>query len=178
MTGPIVLEVDFTREDFARLLVFQTERSVFVRRARLRRQLVLPAIGLALLIMLGPSLPTVTLVLGVSAAWVSLLPLYFQWNTRTRASRIAQREQCRGLIGEHRVVVDETGVLDSTPFYETRLLWAGVAEVASATDQIVFFLGGEAALSIPKRVFPSAGAVGTFLENVAEIRRAGSTAGV
>jgi hypothetical protein len=106
-----------------------------------------------------------------SALWMGFVPLFYRWATRRHAKRMAEQGIARGFIGPHRLIVDERGIVDATPFSETRLFWPAIEEVVDVPGLILLYTGGHSAVIVPKRAFVSELAAGTFVESMGDLLR-------
>jgi YcxB-like protein len=59
----------------------------------------------------------------------------------------------RGVLGRHRVVLSDDGVLESTAVNQSSHAWAGVDRVEESADHIFIYTSVAAAHVIPKRAF-------------------------
>ena len=87
------------------------------------------------------------------------LAFLFQWWFERRVMRRGIRQLLkderpdRGLLGRHRVVLSDEGVVESTTVNETRTSWAGVDRVEQNPDYIFIYVSAAGAHVIPKRAF-------------------------
>ena len=72
----------------------------------------------------------------------------------------------KGQLGKHRLVLDETGLLETTAVGESRTSWAGVHRVEQNPDYIFIYIAPAAAHVVPRRAFASTTAADTFYERV------------
>jgi hypothetical protein len=77
-----------------------------------------------------------------------------RWLMRRALLRLLQQEKPgRGLLGRHRVVLTESGVVESTAVGESRTLWVGVDRIEQDPQYIFIYTTPAAAHVIPKRAF-------------------------
>jgi hypothetical protein len=171
MGEAIALDFELTPEDYAEFWSFHSQRSPFLRRSRRKSQFIVPAVWLGIAALGGISAGDSVWV-ALSILWIAGVPAYVRWCTRQGAKRIAEQGVGRGCIGPHRLVIDARGVMDSTPFFESRLFWTAIEEVVDAPRQVLLYTGAHAALIIPKRAFASELAVGGFVEGMNDLKEA------
>ena len=70
----------------------------------------------------------------------------------------------RGQLGKHKVVLSETGVVESTAVNESSRTWAGIDRIEQNQDYIFIYVAPLQAIIIPKRAFKDATAAEAFLE--------------
>lgn len=172
MIEPITLEYELTPEDYAEWISFHSGRSPFHRRYRRNALLLVPAIWLAITLLGGVTAFELLTWVVFSAIWLGLVPPLLRWQTRRNTTKLAQQGFSRGSVGPHRLRIDERGIVDATPFSESRIVWAGIEEVVESPDQVLIYLGAHAAVIVPKRAFASDLAVGAFVEGMNELKEA------
>jgi hypothetical protein len=59
----------------------------------------------------------------------------------------------KGLLGRHRIVLSQDGLIESTPVGESRTSWAGVDRIEQDPHNIYIYTSLAAAHVIPKRAF-------------------------
>jgi hypothetical protein len=82
---------------------------------------------------------------------------------RRAIRELVRREQPnKGLIGRHRMVLDESGLIESTAVGESRTSWAGVDRVEQNDAYVFIYTTPTMAHVIPKRAFDGSGAQAFF----------------
>ena len=82
---------------------------------------------------------------------------------RRAIRELVDREQPnKGLIGRHRIVLDDSGLIESTAVGESRTSWAGVDRVEQNDAYIFIYTTPTMAHVIPKRAFDGSGAQAFF----------------
>jgi hypothetical protein len=76
----------------------------------------------------------------------------------------------KGLLGRHKVVLNEGELIESTAVGESRMLWAGVDRVEQNGEYIFIYTQPNAAHIIPKRAFNNAQSAESFYQ-LARIRK-------
>jgi hypothetical protein len=79
----------------------------------------------------------------------------------------------KGLLGRHKVVLNEGELIESTAVGESRTLWAGVDRVEQNAEYIFIYTQPHAAHIIPKRAFNSSQAAESFYQ-LARISKEGA----
>ena len=77
---------------------------------------------------------------------------------------IKQEKPEKGLIGRHKVKLEETGLVESTAVGEARTSWRGVDRIEDDPDYIYLYTTPSAALVIPRRSFNSVADADQFLQ--------------
>jgi hypothetical protein len=70
----------------------------------------------------------------------------------------------RGQLGKHKVVLSETGLVESTVVNESSRTWAGIDRIEQDSNYIYIYVAPMQAIIIPKRAFKDAAAAEAFLE--------------
>lgn len=76
----------------------------------------------------------------------------------------------KGQLGEHRVVLEDSRVVESTAVNETSTAWAGIDRIEQDSDYIFIYTSPNQAHIIPKRAFNDVTAAEAFYE-LSEARR-------
>ena len=94
--------------------------------------------------------------------------LYWAFNRmfmrRAINQMLKQHEQDKGQLGRHQIVLDETGVIESTAVGETRTSWSGIDRVEQNEDYIFLYTQPHAAHVVPKRAFADTDDAQSFYE--------------
>src|SRR6185436_8528280 len=77
----------------------------------------------------------------------------------------------RGQLGKHKVVLSETGLVESTVVNESSRTWAGIDRIEQDSNYIFIYVAPLMAIIIPKRAFKDVAAAKAFYE-LSETRRA------
>ena len=72
---------------------------------------------------------------------------------RAIRDHISQEVPDRGLLGRHRIRLDEDGVTESTAVGESRVSWAGLHRIERTADAVLVYTTPTAAHIIPRRAF-------------------------
>jgi len=157
----VEVEYEITPED---LYAFQWRAAFQSPRARRVRRLAYWAWLLALVLFaLVPAIGADGFTLSRVSIGFMLVPLLvfflLQWALERwlmrRAIRYLLRDERpeRGVLGRHRIVLDEDGVRESTAVGESRTRWAGIDRVEQSAEYIYIYTSPAAAHVIPRRAF-------------------------
>jgi YcxB-like protein len=161
MSVPMEAEYELTPDD---LYAFQW-RAVFVsprgRRTR-RTTYLLWALAVVLFAIL-PAIGADGFVISrVSFTFILVaIPIVFlfqwcleRWLIRRAILQMLKDEKPgKGLLGRHRIVLSQDGLIESTAFGESRTSWAGVDRIEQDPHNIYIYTSLAAAHVIPKRAF-------------------------
>ena len=81
---------------------------------------------------------------------IPFLNWYFARGMRRTAQRIYREYPTKGLIGEHELAIDETGVTERTEMGEQMTRWAGVGRVETTPEYAFIFVGPAMAHVVPR----------------------------
>lgn len=69
-----------------------------------------------------------------------------------------------GILGEHKIQIDQQGIVESTQINESHFLWRGIAKVTQNNQYIFIFINSDRFHAIPKRSFANYGESKKFYE--------------
>lgn len=75
------------------------------------------------------------------------------------------------LFGRHRAVLDESGVLETTPSGENRTAWSAVERIEVTERHVFVYTSPTSALTIPRAAFPSDTAAREFIAEAERLRK-------
>jgi hypothetical protein len=81
---------------------------------------------------------------------VGFLRWSFERNIKKTTLRIYRERPTKGLIGEHVLGIDDTGVTESTVFGEQLTRWEGVERIVTTDDHAFIFVGAIMAHVVPR----------------------------
>jgi hypothetical protein len=88
-----------------------------------------------------------------------------RWLIRRAILQLLKAEKPgKGLLGRHRIVLSQEGLMESTPVGESRTSWAGVDRVEQDSHNIYIYTSLAAAHVIPKRAFSDSQEADAFYE--------------
>jgi hypothetical protein len=155
------VEYELTRDD---LYAFQWRAAITSSRGRRARR------GVYLLWLLAVLLFAAVPAIGADGFVISrmnftfilvALPIVvlFQWcldrllMRRAILQFLKEEKPGKGQLGEHRIVLSEDGLVESTAVGESRTSWAGVDRIEQNPEYIFIYTSAAAAHVIPKRAF-------------------------
>jgi hypothetical protein len=171
MADPLVLEYELTPDDYGAFWSYHFQHSRRLRSSTWKAKLIIPGIWLGILLLGGLGMGELVVWLVLTLAWIGGITAYLRWAPPRTVRKAARDTLARGCVGPHRLSIDERGVLDATPFYESRLFWPAIDDVADAPDHVLLYSGECGALMVPKRAFVSELEVGNFVEGINDLRR-------
>jgi len=157
------VEYELTRDD---LYAFQWRAAFKSRIGRRSRRMVyllwlLAIVLIAILPAIGPDGFVISRANFTFLIVAFPIVAFAQWLSETSLMRrtirrlLAEEKPDRGQLGKHRVVVSETGLVESTAVGESRTSWAGVDRIEQNQQYIFIYTSAAAAHMIPKRAFSS-----------------------
>ncbi|KUP04350.1 hypothetical protein Q73_15875 [Bacillus coahuilensis m2-6] len=150
------LTYTLTEEDYLRFNVFHIKNSATGKKALNIQRYVTPVFFVVIayvfsIILHKPFLEVFLPFFIVGALWVLFYPKYF-YNHITRTVKKAFREgNNEGLLGQHRLTIDDEGFVDETANGLTRLAWAGVVEVKEDEHSLYIYNSAVSAYILPKQ---------------------------
>jgi hypothetical protein len=161
-----LMEVDYelTRDDLYAFQLRATQVSPVARRARRKLYIylflavfllaIVPAIGadgfVVSRVSFGFLLIFYPLVAGIT--WL----LEKRLTRRTILELLKEEVPEKGQLGKHKVMLDDSGVLEGTAVGQSRTSWAGINRVEQSPDYIYIYTTPSAAFVIPRRAFAGA----------------------
>lgn len=102
--------------------------------------------------------------LAFAVLWFVLQPKFFRAGVRRNASTVAEQMVYRGTVGPHRLAVEPHGITDTTPAFSYTTYWSGIERVVKAPDQVLVYVGPNAAFQVPRRAFADDAALDAFVQ--------------
>ena len=94
--------------------------------------------------------------------------LIARWMMRRAILAFVRRERPeKGLLGSHRLVLNDGGVVETTAVNESRTSWTGVDRVEQNDGYIFIYVSAATAHVVPKRVFATAAQAEEFYREAA-----------
>ena len=79
---------------------------------------------------------------------------------------VSQEVPDKGLLGRHRISLDEDGLTESTAVGESRVSWAGIDRMERTAEAVFVYTTATAAHVIPRRAFKSPADEESFVEMI------------
>ena len=83
--------------------------------------------------------------------WVIFYPKYFYFHITRQVSKMLRGGKNEGLVGEHSMKMNKTGIAGQTAVGETKVQWAGVKQLIEDADYFYIYTSTVSAYIIPKR---------------------------
>jgi len=93
--------------------------------------------------------PPITMMI-ICPLFVGFMRWSFDRNIKKTTQRIFQERPAKGLIGEHVLTIDDTGVTESTAFGEQLTRWEGVERIETTDTHAFIFVGAIMAHVVPR----------------------------
>jgi YcxB-like protein len=105
--------------------------------------------------------------LAISFPTVAFLTWYFDRRQTKRAINelIYKEKPEKGLLGKHKIILNEKEVIESTQVGESRTLWIGVDRLEQTDEYFLIYNSPHSAYLIPKRAFANAQEANIFWES-------------
>ncbi|WP_153731444.1 YcxB family protein [Sporosarcina obsidiansis] len=109
----------------------------------------------------GPLFATFAL---TAVVWVILYPKYFYFHITRQVRKMLKEGKNDGLVGEHFMKMNKTGMTDTTSTGETNVQWTGVQRIIEDADYFYIYTSTVSAYILPKRDVYSEEAVKAYVE--------------
>lgn len=105
--------------------------------------------------------------LAISFPSVAFLTWYFDRRRTIHAINelIDKEKPEKGLLGTHKIILNEKEVIESTRVGESRTLWIGVDRLEQSDEHLLIYTSPHAAYLIPKRAFANPQEADVFWES-------------
>ena len=151
------MEVNYelTAADIAALTWHHAQTSPLLRRYYWLGLLLPPALYLLFVLVLFGAGQTSSLLFPLTFAFIYALlyPRLRRQRIDRHVRQLVGEGRNRGTLGRHRLVIGETGLVDSTEVGESKTLWAGIERVEEHGDYIFIYKSALSAYIVPKRAF-------------------------
>lgn len=101
----------------------------------------------------------------VGVLWFIFYPKYFYAHVKRQTKKMIQEGKNGGLLGEHHLVMNKAGILETTSSGETKVSWAGLKKFAEDEDNFYLYNSGFSALILPKRDVTNEQEVRTYIQS-------------
>ena len=114
--------------------------------------------------------------LAISFTMAAFLTWYFDRRSTRRVINelIDEEKPDKGLLGKHKIIMNEKEIVETSDVGESRTLWVGVDRVEQSDEHILIYTTPHAAHVIPKRAFANSKAAEHFWESANLFKQAGS----
>lgn len=87
----------------------------------------------------------------ISILWFIFYPKYFYNHIIRHVKKMIKEGKNDGLLGEHRMMISEEGIVDSTTNGETKVNWSGIKELKEDGNYLYLYNSSVSAYILPKR---------------------------
>ena len=155
-SDPIVVEFEFTPEDWARANATHSWNSELTKKALMQMQLLFGAIVslMALILLLGGTALGVAAMLIAGVFLVGVLKPLVRHSQKRQIKKVADLGLINGIFGPHRVELLDEGILDSTIGYDWLVKWSAIENIKESEGSFLIYSGANSFLTIPSSAFP------------------------
>lgn len=164
------LRYNLTEEDYLNFNLFHFKNSKAANRALNIQRFLSPIIFMAFPFVLSKmgNMSFAGLFISflvVSILWIVFYPRYFYSFVMRNTKRFIREGKNEGLLGEHRMLLTEEGLVDSTTNGETKVTWAGIQAIDEDQYYIYLYNTSVSAYILPKRDLENVEAIKTYIKN-------------
>lgn len=87
----------------------------------------------------------------LSLLWVLFYPKRFVNRTIANTKKALEEGDNSGLLGNHTIVLNEEGIINTQPSTENKIQWVGIKKMLETNDYFFLYLTSVSAIIIPKR---------------------------
>jgi len=91
----------------------------------------------------------------MSILWIFLYPKYFYSHVIRHVKKMIKEGKNDGLLGEHKMMLTEEGIIDTTANGETKVNWSGIESYKEDNDYFYLYNSSVSAYILPKRKLDS-----------------------
>lgn len=107
------------------------------------------------------------LVIGI--LWVIFYPkVYFRYITQN-TKKMVSGGRVGHLLGEHNMMLNKEGIVDSAPKGETKVKWSSIINFKEDNNYFYIYLSKVSAIIIPKRELKNVEEIGTYIKSKVKI---------
>jgi YcxB-like protein len=164
------INYNLTEEDYLNFNMFHVKNSKVVKRTLNMQRFLTPIIFIVASFVLSKVgsmsfLGVFITFLVVSILWIIFYPRYFYSYVIRNTKKIIKEGKNDGLLGEHRMVLSEDGIIDSTSNSETKVTWLGIKTLSEDRQNIYLYNSSVSAYILPKRELDDVGEIKTYLKS-------------
>lgn len=154
VNDPIVIEYDFTMDDWMALNRHFISQSKQYQRYFMIMKWMLPAMFLGFIIrdLLSKQLSVamVTMAVMASILWVIFIPKRLKKNAEDRFLKVLNSGDNSSILGKHTIRFSNEGLLISKPSSESMMKWESFVKVEQSIDHYFMYNSAISAIVIPK----------------------------
>jgi YcxB-like protein len=164
------INYNLTEEDYLNFNMFHVKNSKVVKRTLNMQRFLTPIIFIVASFVLSKVgsmsfLGVFITFLVVSILWIIFYPRYFYSYVIRNTKKMIKEGKNDGLLGEHRMVLSEDGIIDSTSNSETKVTWLGIKTLSEDRQNIYLYNSSVSAYILPKRELDDVGEIKTYLKS-------------
>lgn len=151
------LNYHLTEEDYLQFNMFHIQNSKTFKRALIIQRVTGPIIFL-LMAFVFSSIGDLSLAsflvpfIILSVLWLIFYPKYFYSTVIRNTKKVIKEGKTGGdLLGDHRMILNEAGIVDITENGETKVAWSGIIELKEDEYNIYVYNSSVSAYILPKR---------------------------
>lgn len=149
------IEFELTEKDLIQFHVYHIKNTKIARRSMMINRIIGPLFLIVFGFILASAQGSVSggliaIILILSVCWVFLYPKYFYYLVARNTKKGLEDQQTKGMIGHHRLVLNNEGLFDSTATGTTSASWDTIS-LKEDQDHLFIYYGPTNAYIVPKR---------------------------
>ncbi|MFS0575160.1 YcxB family protein [Sporosarcina sp. 179-K 3D1 HS] len=145
-----------TEEDFVNFNLYHSRHSKAASKALKMQRFISPILFMAAAFLFSKMgeipLPISLSTFGVmSILWVLFYPKYFYQLIKRNAKKMIKEGKNDGLLGDHKMMMTDEGIVDTTSIGETRVSWSGITQWKEDAHYFYLYNSAVSAYILPKR---------------------------
>lgn len=162
----VEFEYNLTEKDYINFNIFHVRNSKVAKRSLMIQRIVGPLLFLVFGYLYYQTeevslIGLITTFIILSVLWVMFYPMYFNNYIIRNTKKMIKEGNNNNLLGSHRMVMSENGIVDSTMTGQTSVQWSGINQFKEDKHNFYLYNSSVSAYILPKRE----------LQNVEEVRK-------
>lgn len=150
------IQYHLTEEDYVHFNMYHIKQSETAMKMLNLQRYLTPAFFIIISILLSqiseiPFLWSFSVFLVVGVLWFIYYPKYYERFLVRQVKKMFNEGKNDGLLGEHFLILNEEGLIETTSNGETRAVWASIKSFKEDTDYFFLYNSSVSAYIIPKR---------------------------
>ncbi|MCJ7842473.1 YcxB family protein [Lederbergia sp. NSJ-179] len=150
------IKYNLTEEDYLNFNLFHVKNSKTAKKAMKMQRFLIPIVFIVIpyvlskmgdMSLFGLLIPFLL----ISILWIMFYPKYFYHYVIRHTKKLIKEGENDGLLGEHRMILSEEGIVDSASNRETKVTWSGIKTVKEDKHNIYLYNSSVSAYILPKR---------------------------
>ncbi|MBE1555385.1 YcxB family protein [Sporosarcina limicola] len=161
------MEIDYelTEEDYLNFNMFHVKNSKTAMKSLAMQRFLTPIVFLILSYVLSAmgdgSFIGLFITFSITGIlWIIFYPKYFYSLIKRNTKKMIKEGKNDGLLGNHHLIMNDEGLVDSTSDRETKVTWSGIKNFKEDNDNLYLYTSSISSYILPKRE----------LNNVEEVR--------